>query len=118
VPRQNRRAFYRIPYPHSERPRLVLGSCISEVIDCSEQGIQFAPSALVAHEIGSEVEGRLRFRSGEEVRICGRITRADSGCVALNLSGLGIPFSAILREQLYLRQVNRQQQQAVAPSHA
>jgi hypothetical protein len=98
----NRRDHYRIYYPKTERPRFVLGSSICEVVECSEAGFRFrTPHWLPA--LGAHVHGRLRLRHGADVRVEGRVARADGSTVTVQLSEQPIPFSAVLREQLYLR---------------
>lgn len=101
--RTNRREFYRIPFPDAERPRLVAGLDILEVIDCSEKGICFAPSQGALPEVGQRIEGRLRFPRGVEVSVAGAVVRSDAERVSLELAAGGIPFYVILQEQLYLR---------------
>lgn len=98
----NRRDFFRIPYPEDERPRLVLGSTICEVLDCSEGGLLFRPSPLELYEVGQHVDGRLRLIGGHEAQVAGRITRVTEDAVSVKLE-VGIPFGIILKEQLHLR---------------
>lgn len=103
MPPTNQRAFYRIPFPVWERPRLVIGSQICEVADCSEQGVRYRPSSVSHPQLGAAVSGTLRFPSGTAVPVAGIVVRAGETEVALHLRGEGIPFSIILREQLQLR---------------
>lgn len=112
MPPSNQRAFYRIPFPVWERPRLVIGSQICEVIDCSEQGVRYRPSAALRPVVGAALAGTLRFPSGIAVPVAGTVVRAADAEVAIHLSGEGIPFSIILREQLQLRRRAYQQRTA------
>jgi hypothetical protein len=118
VPDSNRRLYYRVPYPASERPRLVIGTGICEVLDCSERGIRYRPSPLAALAAGAQVEGRLRFPRGEELPVRGSVVRADDTGAALQLQGAGIPFAAIIQEQLYLRRAQRRQRHEALSSRA
>lgn len=98
----NRREYYRIPFPESERPRVVVGTSISEVIECSERGLSFHPSADPG-EVGDVVEGRIRFPRGVELPFRGEVVRVAEDRVSLELKGSGIPFAVIFQEQLHLR---------------
>lgn len=103
----NRRAFYRIRYPATDRPRLVLGTAICEVVDCSEQGIRFRlpePAELCA---GAPFRARLRLGCGADLPVAGTVLRQHDGTVSATLAAQGVPFREILREQLHLRALAR-----------
>jgi hypothetical protein len=103
---ENRREYYRIPFPESDRPRVVVGTAISEVIECSERGLSYHP-ASEAGGLGEVQEGRLRFPRGVELPIRGEIVRVSGDRVSLSLQGTGIPFAVIFQEQLHLRRGGR-----------
>lgn len=98
----NRREYYRIPFPESDRPRVVVGTTISEVIECSERGLSFEPASEPG-DVGDVVEGRIRFPRGVELPIRGEVVRVGEDRVSLALKGTGIPFAVIFQEQLHLR---------------
>jgi hypothetical protein len=98
----NRREYYRIPFPESDRPRVVVGLSISEVIECSERGLSYS-AADHAGGVGDLLEGRIRFPRGVDLPIRGEVVRVAGDRVALALQGTGIPFSVIFQEQLHLR---------------
>lgn len=102
----NRREYYRIPFPHADRPRMVVGTTIAEVLECSERGLSYRP---VAHrdDVGDVVEGRLRFPRGVELPFRGEVVRVVDGRVSVELQGNGIPFAVIFQEQLHLRRQRR-----------
>lgn len=102
----NRRQHYRIPFPEDERPRFVVGLAISEVIECSERGLSYHPSAAPG-EVGDEIDGRLRFPRGVELPVRGEVMRVQDDCVSVALKGAGIPFAVIFQEQLHLRRGDR-----------
>lgn len=104
---ENRRQHYRIHYPLTERPRLVYGSSISEVIECSEKGVRFRTAGLPP-EVGAKIDGRIGMRHGREVRIAGTVVWSDENTVSVHLDRDPIPFLAMMREQLYLRHLARQ----------
>jgi hypothetical protein len=109
MPQSNRRAHFRVSYPAALRPRLVVGASICEVVDCSERGVRFRLPALDSFPPGVRVDARLRFLRGDEVLLRGTIAYTDGSAAALRLEGEGIPFASILREQIHLRRVQRQQ---------
>ena len=103
----NRRQFYRIPYPAEERPRLVVGSAIHEVLNCSEKGLMFRPSKGEAFQEGDAVIGRMRLASREEIPVAGTVVRVEDGRVSVHLDASHIPFALIIKEQLHLRRDDR-----------
>lgn len=98
----NRREYFRIPFPETDRPRVVVGTSISEVIECSERGLSYEPAADPS-DVGDLVEGRIRFPRGVELPIRGEVVRVGKDRVSLALKGTGIPFAVIFQEQLHLR---------------
>lgn len=98
----NRREYFRIPFPEFDRPRVVVGTVISEVIECSERGLSFSPSAEPGG-VGESLEGRIRFPRGVELQIQGEVVRVTDSRVSVSLRGSGIPFAVIFQEQLHLR---------------
>lgn len=107
MPNPNLRHYFRIRYPVEARPRLVLGSNICEVLDCSEKGVRFRATCMLRPARGDMLEGKLRFPRGEELAVHGEVVRIEEDRVALELSGRGVPFGVILQEQLYLRRAAR-----------
>ena len=104
-PRWYERAFYRVAYAETDRPRLALkDGTRGVVVDCSETGVRYRPDprhALPA--FGVVVEGRIDFRAGGPVDFTGRVIRVAHGEVALYLPPPGLPLRAILAEQRALR---------------
>jgi PilZ domain len=100
----NQRDFFRIDFPLSERPELVIDDRAFAVIDCSESGLRYAvPDGESAPETGSTVHGVIRFRRGDPVEVAGVIARVYGRSAAVRFLGTDIPFSTILREQQHLR---------------
>jgi len=98
----SRRAVYRITYPLSERPEFVIGRREHAVVDCSERGLRFEVSGAQAPALNSLLEGIVRFRRGEQVRVTGTVLRCDGSTAVIVLQGPGIAFSHIIAEQRYL----------------
>jgi hypothetical protein len=103
---ENRRQHYRIRYSGTDGARLVFGSCISEVLDCSERGLRFRTTGDPP-ERGTRISGRLELRHGKKLRISGTVARSDSSAVAIHLDSEPIPFLDMMREQFFLRMLPR-----------
>ena len=99
----SRRNHYRVNYPFAERPALEIGRASFEVVECSENGLRYAVGERRSPSVGTEISGRLLFRSGEAVDVTGDVVRLKDGLVALALQPPGIPFSVVIHEQRYLR---------------
>jgi len=99
---------YRIHYPKRERPTLRVGAEAWDVVDLSETGVRFRhPDGPGILEVGTEVEGVMCFRRGEEVPIVGTVLRIDVRLdggrdIVVDFTEGGIPFGLILDEQRYL----------------
>ena len=99
----SRRNHYRVTYPFAERPALDLGWTSFEVLECSETGLRYEVGERRSPKIGSQIAGRLVFRSGETLDVVGDVVRLQDGFVALVLQPPGIPFAIVMHEQRYLR---------------
>ncbi len=102
---QNQREHYRIRYPDLERPEFLVGKQKYPVLDVSERGIRVKLPMSHVFVLGQIVKGIVKFRSGKQVAIEGRIiriTQAESSCsVQLRRS---IPLAYIMEEQRLLLQ--------------
>ena len=100
----NRREWYRVVYPKSERPVLTIvkgyGTQARQVeypvADISEQGICFIDDGSLGPL--TELEGSVRFKNGEINRIEGQIVRRSADQVCVRLNG-GFPWKRVLSEQ-------------------
>jgi hypothetical protein len=72
---EHAREHYRIEYPTAARPRFMVAGEECEVVDLCEQGLRYRAAADERRKIGDEVEGIVRFRRGEEVRVLGKVVR-------------------------------------------
>ena len=99
---ENRRHF-RIRYPLSLRPRIVIGGRSVAVIDVSEGGIRFVRQPGIPCRTGIPVSGAIHLRCGDTAPVHGSVVRATSEDVALSFAR-GVSFNTILREQRVLHQ--------------
>lgn len=99
----NARSVYRIVYPERERPQLLLPTGTVHVLDCSEAGLRYLDPTGRTPTLGTVVAGRVRFATGDEIDVRGRVVRIGEQDVALKLDAPGIPFARIFDEQRRLR---------------
>lgn len=99
----SRRNHYRVIFPFAERPMLEIGWTSFEIVECSESGLRYELGERHSPTIGSQVAGKVAFRSGDGVDVVGDVVRLQDGFVALLLHPPGIPFAVVIREQRYLR---------------
>ena len=103
---EHEREHYRIEYPTAARPRFLVAGEDREVIDLCEQGLRCRAASDERRKIGDEVEGIVRLRRGEEVRVLRTVVRLIDREVALRLS-VGVPVRVVLEEQRYIRERHR-----------
>lgn len=99
---KNIREHYRIRYPISCRPRLIILNNEYETIDISERGIRFICKKISEFQAGMELEVRVTFSNGEYLDLEGEILRTDEKVAVLHLSRR-IPFKIIVAEQRYIK---------------
>jgi hypothetical protein len=95
------REYYRVTYPTTLRPRLLVQGHTFDVVDVCERGIRFQLGEAVPPDVGYEIQGTVRFRRGETVDIRGTIVRIHDSEIAARLDS-GIPLRAIMEEQRFL----------------
>ena len=79
-----KRSHFRVIYPPSQRPWLVVNDSAFEVADISQRGLRF----LNRHDIRFEppIEGTVRFTDGESVEVTGQIGWKKADAVSLLLA--------------------------------
>ena len=97
------RAYYRLVYPMTLRPRLWIGTLNYEVVDLSEQGIRFIHAGPDGPGVGTDLIGRLRLPTGAVLDIEGTVVWVSLPSVALTLSK-GVPFGVMIDQQRYISQ--------------
>jgi len=95
------REYYRITYPTTLRPKLLVQGHTFEVVDVCERGIRFLLGEAVPPDVGYEIAGTVRFRRGETVEVRGAVLRLTNGEIAARLDA-GIPLRAVMEEQRFL----------------
>ncbi|NLE30087.1 MAG: PilZ domain-containing protein [Phycisphaerae bacterium] len=99
-----RRSHYRIEYPITERPLLIMGDGEEyEVIDICEGGVKFFYHAGKVFLPLQSVKGKIRYHDDAEEEIEGRVLRANDDFVVVQLTQKKIPYKRIVKEQFYFR---------------
>jgi hypothetical protein len=100
------REHYRIMYPAAARPGFTSGLLEREVIDLCEMGLRYRAAAGETRAPGEPIEGTVRVRRGDQVRVHGVVVRVEGPDVAVRLT-VGIPLRVVLDEQRYIRERHR-----------
>jgi hypothetical protein len=93
----DRRAFYRLRYPETDRPSLLFDNMEFAVAELSESGGRIE---LKKWQLGTGrvVTGWVRFRDGVAVSVQGTVLRTDGDEAILHLS-VGVSLRRMLAEQ-------------------
>lgn len=95
------RNHYRVLYPVAVRPVFTTGATEYRVVDLSEGGMRCALGDLPHPELGTMMEGTIKFKRGHQRTLRGEVVRLGVGFMALRLD-VGVPFAVMIDEQRYL----------------
>jgi hypothetical protein len=100
----NQRTHFRLEYPASERPHLVVDKTRHPVLDISENGLKFLCTGTFKPRAGASIRGVIKFKNGGECAVEGKVLRyaGDGGCVVLLVQG--IPLSRMMEEHRLILQ--------------
>ncbi|SMF72721.1 PilZ domain-containing protein [Pseudobacteriovorax antillogorgiicola] len=105
---KNKRAFFRIVYPHGEHPILKTDSKRYLILDISEGGCSFLLEPGMSFLPNETIQGFIQFshRGGEPV--LGRVMRIDGRKISIRFAKApGLPLPRIMSEQRYLIQKHK-----------
>ncbi len=97
------RQYYRLLFPLGDLAVFVVGDLRMRIHEASERGIRYAPAPGHAPAVGEVVNGTVHFRSVGEFEVTGQMKRIQSGTMVVVLDPPGLPYSALIAEQLFLR---------------
>ena len=103
MPYEKERQYYRLLFPPGDLAEFLVGLLRMHIHEASERGIRYEP--IEGHRLkqGDRVEGTVRFRSVGEFEVAGTMSRWQGRTVVIVLDPPGIPYSALIAEQLLLR---------------
>ncbi|MDH5473324.1 MAG: PilZ domain-containing protein [Gammaproteobacteria bacterium] len=98
---EKQRKYFRLTYPASYRPTLLLDAFDYEIEDISEYGLKVKTNNDPAFMVDDTVMAIIAFPGGREFDLSGQVVRMDQGYVGLQLE-TPLPNSIIKSEALYL----------------
>ena len=101
MPQPQRREYFRVEYPATDRPEVVTRDARFSVIDISEYGIKFQSGPSSEFPLGEALSVDIRFGDGEKIGLVGKIIRKDREEIVVNLD-VPIPLRKIRSEHIYL----------------
>jgi hypothetical protein len=100
-----RRQNYRIIYPETYHPSLVIRNIQFDIMDLSETGLRFKLKENIKLP-GDLFHAEVKLHDDSNVEILGRIIRISGQHAAMFMVVKKIPYQIILAEQTYLRNMN------------
>ncbi len=98
------RSYFRLEYPHEDRPVLCINRDRYPIINLCERGVKFgifSKETQAAFALDDEVAASIVFHDASSTKIEGKILRVDSDALVILLSE-GIPLQRIMVEQRFL----------------
>jgi hypothetical protein len=100
---EQKRQFYRIEYPITDRPTLILKETDNyEIVDICEGGIKFFYQKGQSFLPFQAIKGKVKFHDDEVEEIEGKVLRMTEEIVIIQLTKK-ISYKRIVKEQLYFR---------------
>jgi len=100
-----RRQNYRIIYPETYHPSLIIRNIQFDIMDLSETGVRFKLKENVKLP-GDLFHAEVKLHNDANVEILGRIIRITGQHAAMFMVVKKIPYQIILAEQAYIRNMN------------
>lgn len=102
-----RREHFRVRYPYTERPRMIIDNGTYSVMDISEHGLRFAKEDDLLHDFTNEaLKGVLSLGTGRKLFFEGKVVRNSRDEVGVYIND-ALPFDTILEELNHLIIKNR-----------
>ncbi len=98
---EKQREYFRLKFPHINRPKLMLDIDQYEVEDISEFGVKVKVDDDPAFMIDDNVMAIIAFPDGREYDLSGHVVRLDEGFAGLQLD-TPLPMSLIKSEAMYV----------------
>jgi hypothetical protein len=100
-----RRQNYRIIYPDTYHPSLIIRNVEFDIMDLSETGLRFKLKENIKLP-GDLFHAEVKLHDNSNVEILGRIIRISGQHAAMFMVVKKIPYQIILAEQAFLRNMN------------
>src|SRR5690349_18924889 len=93
-----RRNYFRIRFPVTQRPCLVVNSAHFEILELSETGAGVAAADVTMFDSSGEFEATILFRDGTMADVTARVHRQEADEIILRFPE-GLPYSVVTAEQ-------------------
>ena len=93
-----RRQYYRVQYPPTDRPTIVFEDQVHPVLDIAETGIKYEHSGSALPQLGHHLTATVVFADKERVEVEGLVLRITGSEVIVRLDRW-VPFAKIMSEQ-------------------
>lgn len=100
---EKQRQYYRLIYPDSYRPSLMLDVFAYEVEDVSEYGLKVKTDNDPVFMVNDDVMATIAFPDGKEFELSGQVVRVEQGFAGIELDS-PLPGNLIRSEALYVTQ--------------
>ena len=100
---EKQRQYYRLIYPDTHRPSLMLDIFEYEVEDVSEYGLKVKTDNDPVFMVNDDVMAIIAFPDGKEFELSGQVVRVEHGFAGIALDS-PLPNSLIRSEALYVTQ--------------
>lgn len=100
---EKQRQYYRLIYPASYRPSLMLDIFEYEIEDVSEYGLKVKTDNDPVFMVNDDVLATIAFPDGKEYELSGQVVRVEQGFAGIELDS-PLPTSLIKSEALYVTQ--------------
>lgn len=97
------RQYYRLTFPPGDLATFVVDGVKMHIHEASERGIRYEPADGHAPKRGDRVAGVVILKRVDEFEVAGIMSYVQDGTFVVVLDPPGLPYSAILAEQLFLR---------------
>lgn len=101
----DRRQNYRIIYPETYHPNLIIRNIEFDIMDLSETGVRFKLKENVKLP-GDLFHAEVKLHDNSNVEVLGRIIRISGQHAAMFMVVKKIPYQIVLAEQAYLRNMD------------
>lgn len=94
----NQRQYYRLVYPFSQMPVIIVNDDEFGVTEVSEKGLIFEFKKANKFRVGDWITGLIRFKDGQTAKIAGRTIRINRNHIVIGQLQ-GLTFRNLINEQ-------------------
>lgn len=99
---RERREYYRLQFPQTKRPQLLINENSHAVVDCSAHGVRYVTTKETSLAPGERVKGLLQFQHGKQTPVRGVVMRVEADEIILHIPDQEIPSKLLRSEERHL----------------